>query len=182
MTAPPTLSKVAFTADSIRLPEVQTFTCGTAIYETEISNWIKLTDGALKEIAEGTQVWLYYYNEDLVGYGSLCAARWKLPSEFASQLPINLIPAVGVQTAFHGKPEGPPQRRFASQIVNHLKFEAASRTDRLPLLGLFVHPQNDKAIRFYRREGFLEYDEVFDFGFKNDVVYPAMIMKLKPAT
>ena len=54
MTAPPTLSKVAFTADSIRLPEVQSFTCGTAIYETEISDWIKHTDGALKEIAEGT--------------------------------------------------------------------------------------------------------------------------------
>lgn len=181
MTAPPTLCKVVFTSDSIRLPEVQTFSCGTAIYETEISDWIKRADGALKETAKGTQVWLYYFDEDLVGFGSLCAAPWKLPSEFASQLPINLIPVVGVQTVFHGKPEGPREGRFASQIMNHLKFEAAKRTDRLPLLGLFVHPQNERAIRFYQREGFLEYDEEFDFDDEKNVAYRGMIIKLKPA-
>ncbi|MGH7223300.1 MAG: hypothetical protein ACRELF_08735, partial [Gemmataceae bacterium] len=49
--------------------------------------------------------------------------------------------------------------------------------NRQPFLGLYVHPQNDRAIRLYRREHFEDFSQKY-WHAKAGVEYTSMILKL----
>jgi hypothetical protein len=98
--------------------------------------------------------------------------------------PITLIPALGLQTHFQGKPEGVPDaEKYAVQIVNHLIYEARWKlTERQPYLALYVHPDNHRAVRFYREKiGFKDFAKTW-LNPDNGAVYRSMILKLTPHT
>jgi GNAT superfamily N-acetyltransferase len=156
-----TLSKIPFTKDL--LSEVADFECGGKPYETEVSDWIK-TDGpesALEAMQKfGTKVWLYVEEGNIVGFGSLGVSNWNWPEPTTKpRVRVNLIPMVGIQSRYHGKPDGPTEQRFSTQIMLDLIDEARRNTDAKPVLGLFVHPDNAAAIRFYRRIGFQDFHQ-----------------------
>src|SRR5262245_57284908 len=167
---PTILNTIAFKQEL--LPLVAGFDCAQVdppeFWEAEINQWIKLDpasgDGALYWLAKGTDVWLYTNERDeVVGYGSLCGSKWPDPAVVKRvpklpRVPISLIPAVGVDRRFQSSPAGAePAERYAVKIMNHLIFEARQHAELQPFLGLYVHPRNEKAIRFYRRFGFVDF-------------------------
>lgn len=147
------IEKVAFTAEHLGL--VQGFDCGDEPWQTEVSGWIQ--GPVLEDMKRWeTEVWLYLTSDgEIVGYGSLGRTRWQWPAETDRRQFISIIPNVGIRRVFWGKPLGDRDQRYSSLIVDDLIAEAQERqSDRLPLLGLFVHPLNEQAKRLYRRKGF----------------------------
>jgi GNAT superfamily N-acetyltransferase len=153
------LQKLPWQDDYVRA--VQQFYFGDRYWELEIERWIK--HEVTVTIAQyGTQVWLYATEDDgLVGFGSLGATRWRWPLPTDSRVPINIIPAVGIDKRFWGEPSGEGERRFSDQILDHLIYEARQRQDRRPALGLFVHTGNHRAIRVYERAGFTRFSQTY---------------------
>lgn len=87
---------------------------------------------------------------------------------------------VGIQQAFWGKPDGPPNERYSAQILDHLIFQAMRHTERHPLLGLFVHPLNARAIRVYEKAGFEHFSKTYRDP-ETGVVYESMLLNLPTA-
>jgi GNAT superfamily N-acetyltransferase len=95
---------------------------------------------------------------------------------------LTLIPAVAIQKAFWGKPDGPRAERYSSQILDHLIVEAAQLPTDLPFLGLFIHPDNHRAIRVYERHGFQPFSQTATDKVTG-VIYRSMIRPLaRPAS
>jgi ribosomal protein S18 acetylase RimI-like enzyme len=88
-----------------------------------------------------------------------------------------LIPAVAIQKQFWGKPDGPREGRYSSQILDHLITEAARLPIDVPVLGLFVHPQNQRAIKVYERAGFQQFTQTYTDK-TTGIVYRSMIRPL----
>lgn len=188
---PTTLNIIPFEPDL--LPLVRGFDCtvgtSTEFWEREINEWITLEaasgDGALFWMGKGTQVWLYTNeDDDVVGYGSLCRSNWPDPAAVQwhkklERKPISLIPAVGIDQRFQGGPPGAERaERYSTKILGHLIHQARQHADRLSFLGLFVHPQNARAIKFYFANGFTY---LAGYTAKNKgagVDYPAMVLGL----
>lgn len=172
------LQKVPFTKEL--LPIVQEFFCGDLFWEREVSDWIKdAQNGALDEIRKDTcEVWLYADPDgQLVGFGSLGATKWRWPTPQDSRVPLNVIPALGVNQRFWGKPEGPRQDRYSAQILRDLIETARTHTERRPLLGLYVHPQNLRAIRAYENAGFAPFSKTYR-AYPNQPEYVSKILSL----
>jgi len=88
-----------------------------------------------------------------------------------------MIPMLGIQSQFKRQPEGDGERHFSEQILDDLTHEALQHADRLAMIGLYVHPDNAPAIRFYKRSGFTDFDKTWtdpDTGVK----YPSMLLDL----
>jgi GNAT superfamily N-acetyltransferase len=162
------------------LEAVADFHCGDEPHERELADWVR--QEALQAMAGGTDVWLFATAEgELVGYGSLGTTRWKWPDPAGPKVPLQIIPAVAIQKAYWGKPEGPREGRYSSQILDHLIAEATDRSAVSPLLGLFVHPDNERAIRVYQRVGFVPYTHTYTDK-TTGVVYRSMLYELRPRT
>jgi hypothetical protein len=144
---PDLLRKIPFTEDL--LPAVADFDCGDEEWEKPLAAWIKapptVKNGALSQMAKykgKLDVWLHVNGADeLVGYSSLGASNWEWPTPGDPRVPVNVIPCVAIQKRFWGCPKGDPPR-YSAQIFDHLIFQARKRTERYPLLGLFVDPRN----------------------------------------
>jgi len=169
------LEKSIFTPSQIHLPAVQAFDCGTDPWELEVSDWIK-GQGVLDDMqrSSGCEVWRYG-NEELgfVGFGSLSEPSWSYPGK-GDPRP-NLIPMVGIQSRFRGMPPGPKQERYAWQIMDDLQSEAKRHLERAPVLVLYVHPDNQRAIHFYEEYGFEWYTRTYTDN-ATHVVYKTMAL------
>lgn len=164
------------------LPLMRDFDCGDRPWEREVADWINGNDPygaghALRE--QRAEIWVYSTEQDgIVGFGSLGQSNWRWPLPDDPRVPINIIPAVGIAKAFYGEPkDSAPEDRFSSQILQHLIAQARRHTERQPLLGLFVHPQNVPAIRLYDRIGFQPFHQTF-FDPESRVTYRGMILRL----
>lgn len=65
---------------------------------------------------------------------------------------------------FWGGPPGKPENRFSAQILDDLIYEAGVAVvtkGRMPLLGLFVHESNARAMRVYDRSGFTRFHKLY---------------------
>ena len=132
------LIAVEFTEQHLAL--VQDFACGDESYERELADWIRTE--AVAAVGRGAKVWLYVTPaKEVVGYGSLAVTRWRYPDPSSKRTALALIPAVAIQKRFWGKPDGPKEGRYSSQILDHLVTEAASLPVAVSVLGLFVHPE-----------------------------------------
>jgi GNAT superfamily N-acetyltransferase len=156
-----TLTRHVFT--KANLPDVQDFYCGDEPYEMEVANWLKGSDedgvdSALNSInhpERPSQVWLYKLGEKLVGFGSLAKTDWRWPgTNNDPKLPLSIIIWIGVQKDYWGQPPGPKEEWFSTQILDDLVAEAQQHAKTHPVLGLFVHKDNTRAIRFYKESGF----------------------------
>jgi hypothetical protein len=173
--------KPAIVFDESLLSRVAGFSCGDEEWEREVAQWIQLprgSGGALDAIADqGTAVWLYETAAgNLVGYGSLGVSYWRHPNPKKSpQVPLLIIPFVGIRSEFQGKPPPPTPRteRYAWRIFEDLLAKALAHQPPHELLGLFVHKRNERAIAFYRRFGFI------DFSTRGD--YQSMLLELRQA-
>jgi hypothetical protein len=164
------------------LPEVQDFDCGTTNpWETEVSDWIKEPsldrDGAIADMTNrGTEVWLFRLNSaqgPIVGFASLGESNWPLNPSPAPRTKINIIPNMAVQKVYWGQSDD--NGKFSDQILDFIKFGAEGHTERQRLIGLYVHPQNDGAIRLYNHH---KYEFVPGrFCPVNGVKYPAMLVE-----
>jgi GNAT superfamily N-acetyltransferase len=137
--------------------------CGNEPWSRAATEWLlgsEVWDSIQKH---GTRVWLYRNDSDaIVGFGSLGMTRRKWPPLSDDYLNLLIIPMLGVDHRFHGQPPD-PRFRYANQIVGHLRFEAIQLIDShgkagrstLPLLSLYVHRENRRAIRLYERFGFV---------------------------
>jgi len=133
-------------------PRVAGFVCGTRRFEKAMADWITRPD-LLNYIAQrGNTVWLYFTPEDdLVGFGSLGASTWG-PLD-GPRFSLTIIPALAIRSEYQGKPDDVEERdKFSHQIMRDL-IGRAKPLGR-PILGLFVHPRNTRAIRLYVKFGF----------------------------
>lgn len=166
-----------FTAEL--LSYVREFDCGSEPFEQELAGWIR--EHALQEIKHTkgkTQVWLYFTAaKELVGYGSLGTTRWPYPDAGSGRLTLAIIPNVAIQKIFQGKPDGPPQNRYSTLMVEHLVSEAIALPKDQPLIGLFVHPDNQRAIKFYERMNFTSFHKAYTDPITK-VTYLSMIRRL----
>jgi len=143
---------------------VADFDCGDEPWEQEVANWIKGPRGsgsALDDMANnGTKVWLYETEADeLVGFGSLGVTHWRWDNPKKGQwTPIYIIPFFGVRKTFWEQPPGPKSERYSRRIFEDLLYKAINDPAQYRLLGLMVHQQSGRAIKFYREKfGFADY-------------------------
>jgi GNAT superfamily N-acetyltransferase len=168
------LIPVAFTAGLLDL--VQDFACGDEPYERELAEWIRKE--AIITLDRGGRVWLYVTPEKaIVGYGSLAVTRWHYPAPSDKRIALAIIPAVAIQKPYWGKPDGPREERYSSQILDHLITEAAHLPISAPVLGLFVHPANERAIKVYERAGFQSFSHSYT-DIDSGIVYRSLIRPL----
>jgi GNAT superfamily N-acetyltransferase len=161
-----TIKHVPFTPDLLDL--VKDFDCGSEPYQMELADWIR--NDALQAVEGGTLVWLYITQTgDVVGYGSLGESNWRYPDYQAKKRSkVLIIPAVALDKAYHGKPEGADRdARFSSQVMRHLIAEAQRWPTPMPALCLFVHPDNEGAIKLYTRFDFQPYPHTYRDREKN---------------
>ncbi|MBI1913360.1 MAG: GNAT family N-acetyltransferase [Planctomycetes bacterium] len=148
---PDLLDVSAFTPDL--LLEVQDFDYGEEPYQKELAEWMR--NEAVPALKRGSKVWLYINQAtEIVGYSSLGVTRWRYPGPTSRKTELVIVPAVALRKAFWGKPDGPADERYSSQIMRHLLDEARDWSGELPALGLFVHPDNLAATKLYERFGF----------------------------
>lgn len=176
---PSPLRVIDVTPEDIASPAVQRFECGTDPWQQEVATWIKGgPGGVLDALAQGCQVWLYVTDDEgLIGYSSLAQTNWRYPTKNDPRAPINIIPYTAVQSRFWRQPDGPVEGRYSTQIMRHLVAEACKHTDRLPLLTLYVHPQNTQAVTFYQRMGFKPFSMTYHDR-ETNVVHISMILNL----
>ncbi len=168
---------VPFTAE--QLERVADFDCGDEDYQRELATWLQVE--ALAFLERGTQVWLFAAPDgDLVGFGSLGKTRWAYPDPAGKKQFLALIPAVAIRRVYWGKPAGPTADRYSSQILEFLLARAQELPDIEPAVGLFVHPENQAAIRLYQRFGFVAYPHQYTEA-ATKVVYQAMVRPLHRA-
>lgn len=154
-----TLRRIPFTESA--LPEVQDFECGDEAWELEVTAALKDPTALAAWVRDGTaEAWLYMTEQgDLVGFSSISERSWRYPHPKKSQhRPISVIPDVAIHRDFQGKPGIPGVKQYSDQILDHLRFVAEGHTERTPLLGLMVHPENKRAIRWYEKAGFVRLD------------------------
>ncbi len=169
------LIAVEFSADFLDL--VKDFACGDEPHERELAEWIR--QESVTALDRGAKVWIYVTPEkEVVGYGSLAVTRWNYPEPSSKRTSLALIPAVAIQKACWGKPDGPREGRYSSQILDHLITEAARLSATVPVLGLFVHPENQRAIKVYERAGFQPFSHTYTDKVSG-VTYRSMIRDLQ---
>jgi hypothetical protein len=179
---PDLLQKLSLTEDL--LPFLADFDCGDEPWQKPLADWIKappgVKNGALHELSKRKgklEVWLHVNkSHEIVAYSALGVSNWEWPTSADPRVPISVIPNLAIQVKFWGKPVDPP--RYSKQILDHLIFEARKHSERQPLLGLFVDPRNERAIRAYQRAGFQTY---FRRYADDGVEYQSMLLKLAQA-
>jgi len=155
------LSTLAFTAEHI--PLVADFYCGEQSYALEVVEWIKCTNpenSAIEDLTRpGNRVWLYLADDhQLVGFGSLGHSQWRWPGTHKKDpyRQLSTIPNVAVHSNYQGRKLADDET-YADFILDHLIGQAEKDRDERPLLGLCVHPDNQRAIHFYEKAGFTKY-------------------------
>jgi ribosomal protein S18 acetylase RimI-like enzyme len=174
------LTRIPFTEEL--LPKVPGVDCGDEPWEREVSDWIKAphgAGGALDELQQGNRVWLYV-NEgnEIVGFGSLGTTMQRWPRSKDPQIVVSSIPMLGVDRTFWGQPPGPVEDRYSTRILADLIAEARKHQDERPILILFVHIENPRAIRYYERAGFTELHKPYTDK-TTGRVYKRMVLVLK---
>jgi GNAT superfamily N-acetyltransferase len=184
---PVQLQRVPFLPEDIRA--VAGFSCGEAPWEQELNDWItgKAADGIRAHVSAGGDAWLYVTEQDgVVGFASLARSNWRWPGNRDRPRRLTIIPALGVRDDLKGKPDdAPPEERYSAQILRDLIGEAVARfsqysaegLDPTPILALFVHPENVRAIRFYERAGFQHFFRTYTDPVTG-VTYRSMVLRL----
>jgi hypothetical protein len=136
--------------------------CGEEPWSRAATEWMLGSDVWESIEKRNTQVWLYRNDSDvIVGFGSLGLTRRRWPPPAGGYSNLLIIPMLGIDHRFHGQPPD-PRHRYSNQIVSHLRHEAIQLFElhqkvgrsTLPLLTLFVHRENIRAIRLYEKFGF----------------------------
>ncbi len=142
------------------------FFCGDEPWSLAAAEWI-CGSGVEKSLTQpGSQVWLYRRESDdqLVGFGSLGRTRRRWPPPSGQYANLLIIPQLAVDARFRGQPANDPPR-YSHQILGHLIAEArdVAVDTGSPLLLLYVHEQNGRAMRLYE-----EFDFVADKTARSD--------------
>lgn len=136
---------------------VDAFDCGSESYQSELAGWLQ--NEAQEAITRGTRVWLYVNQAGaIVGFGSLGPTNWRYPDPASKRTGVVLIPALAIRREFWRKPDNvDSQERYSSQILRHLVDEASAWPGSPPAVGLYVHPENQAAIKLYERFQFRQF-------------------------
>lgn len=85
---------------------------------------------------------------------------------------------VGLDKRYRKLPEGPREERYAWRILDIIAARAATERPHLArAMSLFVHPQNEGAIRLYRAYGFTNVPEMTFPDKDTGIVYQGMAMR-----
>jgi hypothetical protein len=104
--------------------ELLNLNCGEDPWSRAATEWMLGSEVWDSIERHGTRVWLYQNDKDvIVGFGSRGVTRRRWPPPDGSYSNLLIIPMLGIDHRFQGQPPD-PQRRFSSQILSHLRFEA----------------------------------------------------------
>ena len=157
---PNQLYAVEFTeADQARLAG---FSCGGELWSKHVTEWILGSDVLDSMEEHGTRVWLFETGDsDIVGFGSVGTSVWRWPPPNGAKTNIVLIPMLGIDVRFQGKPSD-PEWRYSRQIMEHLLAEGQRLAIEWPegsgprpeWIVLMVRRDNARALKFYENCGF----------------------------
>lgn len=137
------------------------FSCGDDPWSRHVSEWVLGSD-VFDSMERGTRVWIFETeDEEIVGFGSVGKSMWRWPPPDGAKTTVILIPMLGIDVRFHGKPED-PEWRYSRQIMGHLIAEGCRLAEEVneksgqkpQWLVLMVHRENKRAIQFYENCGF----------------------------
>lgn len=139
--------------------------CGDEPWARAATAWITGSD-VLDSIRNyGTRAWIYRDSNDaIVGFGSLGPSQRRWPPPDGGYTRMLMIPQLGIDAKFRGKPPDPIWR-YSHQIMEHLLAEANDWAEdirktkparkHVELLMLFVHRDNVAAQRLYEKYEFV---------------------------
>jgi len=155
-------------------------------WEREVNLWIRnqTEEGVLHDINNlDADVWIYSNeNNRIVGYGSLAPGLWgSVRGVDDERIPVNLLFMVGLDSYYQSKPQTDNKlHRYSYQIIRDLMAKALKRKHHSTLLGLFVHPENEKARNWYKEKlGFRYLDGHSEYSETYKVHYPAMWLDMR---
>lgn len=134
-------------------------------YEIEINDWIKDPAAIAQDKASGAAEGIYVYeiteNDQtrIIAYGVLAREPWSLATGPATveETQVSMIAMLGLHRDFQGKKVGEAgSDNYSTVIFQDILARAAKRCGPKRAIGLYVHPDNKKAIIFYKRNGFHE--------------------------
>jgi hypothetical protein len=126
------LLAVPFTSDM--LAAISDFDYGDEPYQQELAQW--MLNDSIHALMRETKVWLYLNQVgEFVGYGSLGVTRWHYPDPSSAKTTLVIVPAVALRKQFWGKPDGPQEDRYSSQMMRHLLNEADGWPGQPPAVG-----------------------------------------------
>ncbi|MBX3419566.1 MAG: N-acetyltransferase [Pirellulaceae bacterium] len=138
------------------------FSCGDETWSRAATEWL-IGSEVWRSIEERkTKVWLYRTADgQLIGFGSLGVTRRRWPPPEGGYANLLIIPMIGIDVRYHGQPSD-KNWRYSHQVISHLRYESIlawnehveNKKSILPLLLLYVHRDNHKAIRLYEKFGF----------------------------
>jgi len=163
------LNLVAKAFQEAMLPALVVLNCGDTPWGRWATDWILCRSDycARTSIARGTQVVVFYLDDQLAGFGSLGPT----PRNVHKVRPLGMIPQLGLDIRFqHYPPDSEWPDRVSTAIVLHLL--ALAREQRYNGVVLQVHIDNRGARKLYDRIGFVPYKDPDD---KN---YQLMVVKL----
>jgi hypothetical protein len=117
MDHPNQLYAIEFTeADQARLVG---FSCGDEPWSRHVTEWILGSD-VLDSMKRGTRVWLFETEQgETVGFASIGTSEWRWPPPKGSKTTIVLVPMLGIDIRYRGKPPE-PEWRYSRQLMSHL--------------------------------------------------------------
>lgn len=132
-------------------------------YEIEINDWIRdptaIAQDNASEAAE--EIYVYEITENgqtrIIAYGVLARERWSLTTGPAAmeETQVSMIAMLGLHRDFQGKKVGGEGTdKYSDVIFDDILARAAKRCGPKRAIGLYVHPENGKAMGFYKKKGF----------------------------
>lgn len=145
-------------ADQVRLAG---FSCGDEEWSKLVTEWVLGSD-VLDSLKRGSRVWLFETEAGaIIGFGSVGTSVWRWPPPDGAKTTIVLIPMLGIDARYRGRPTD-PEWRYSRQVMAHLISEGeqinrnwtGNTSERPEWLALMVRRDNARAIKLYEQFGF----------------------------
>ncbi|MCL4543870.1 MAG: GNAT family N-acetyltransferase [Chloroflexi bacterium] len=167
------LLRIPFEDRHLNERDIQKFYCGDDRWCRTASTWIRRPRTIAQARSQRTEIWLYTASEgQIVGYGSL--GPWRVVE---SPPEASIIPVLAIRREFQGQPHDQPKNHYSDQLIRDLVTEADRHTERLPVVGPYVDPENHGAIKLYKRHNFEMVPELTSKD-GNGIVHVAMLRRL----
>ncbi len=147
----PPLNLVAKDFQEALLPALAKIDCGNTPWGKWATDWIlcRSQSCALTSIEKGTQVLVYYLDDEPIGFGSIGPT-----SRIVEGVrPLAIIPQIGLDVNFQ---RFPPDCEWPNRLSTRILLDLLSRAFEQDYLGvvLSVHTDNKGARKLYDRVGF----------------------------
>ena len=164
-----TLTKRSLRRDDLLEAQLREFGCGALQRDIDVIDFFRTAETIEKVEAQEVQAWLYFDADgNLVAVSSLAKTSWHYPKVNDPSVPIQIIPNLAVSGQHQGN-------GYSKMVLDDTIFEALKLAEESDMLALFVHVENEIAIKLYLSRGFQPFGKPMK---RTDGRYQRMILLL----